>query len=147
MAESTIGGIPSTIVFTLIISFFAFFSSVTCVTLYFYKRNPRRLERLRQLEQAAEFVETFPLGIWAEAPKIWEVWVDRHPKHTSNWEDLLVRLPFMPSPVFFFQIPRSQTSFPASQLDIRAGSTRNPRIVTYPTEQKFGVGVPQCSHE
>lgn len=96
MANNTIGGIPATIVFTLIVSFFAFFASVTCVTLYYYKRDPRRLERLRQLEQAIEDRETTFLGNvnWVEMPIIWEVWADKHPKRTSKWEDLLVRLPF-----------------------------------------------------
>ncbi|KAF9788297.1 hypothetical protein BJ322DRAFT_1048150 [Thelephora terrestris] len=82
-------GVPTTIVFTLIISFFALFASVTCVTLYYYKRDPRRLERLRQFEQAAEGREIIPLGACAEPPIIWEVWADGHPKQTSKWEDLL----------------------------------------------------------
>src|SRR5258708_1712932 len=101
MAGNTIGGIPATIVFTLIISFFAFFASVTCVTLYYYKRDPRRLQRLRQLENAVETREPVLLESWAEAPIIWEVWADKHPKPTSNWNDLLVRLPFVSSPVLF----------------------------------------------
>jgi hypothetical protein len=107
MADNTIGGIPATIVFTLIISFFAFFASITCVALYYYKRNPRRLERLRQLEQAVEARETIPLGTWAEAPILWEVWADKHPKSTSEWKDLLVRLSSVSSSVFFYLRPRT----------------------------------------
>ena len=94
MADNGVGGVPTTIVFTLIISFFAFFASVTCVSLYYYsKRDPRRLERLRQLEQAAQDMETMPIETWAEMPTIWEVWADEHPKPTSEWEDFLVRPP------------------------------------------------------
>lgn len=90
MADNGVGGVPTTIVFTLIISFFAFFASVTCVSLYYYsKRDPRRLERLRQLEQAAQDMETMPIETWAEMPTIWEVWADEHPKPTSEWEDFL----------------------------------------------------------
>lgn len=99
MANNGATGVPTTIVFTLIISFFALFASVTCVTLYYYKRDPRRLERLRQFEQAAEGRETISLGSWAEQPIIWEVWADGHPKPTSKWGDLLVRLYFAIFPV------------------------------------------------
>lgn len=102
MAGNTIGGIPATIVFTLIISFFAFFASITCVTLYYYKRDPRRLERLRRLEQAFEASETIPLGVSEEAPILWEVWADRHPKPTSKWEDLLVCFLLSSLPPFSF---------------------------------------------
>lgn len=120
MADNTIGGVPATIVFTLIISFFAFFASVTCVTLYYYKRDPQRRERLRQLEQGIEVRETIPLGAWPEMPIVWEVWADKHPKPTANWEDLLVRFLFMMmTPVF----SNSEVAIlnPASQLDIRTG--------------------------
>ena len=91
MSDSNIGGIPATIVFTLIISFFAFFASVTFVTLYYYKRDPRRLQRLQQIERVTETQETIALGPLAEPPILWQVWADRYPKLTSKWEDLLVR--------------------------------------------------------
>lgn len=76
------------IVFTLILSFVGFFAGVTCITLYYYKRGSRRLERLERTQRAAEDRE----GRWSEKPVIWDVWTDKHPKTTSMWNDLLVRL-------------------------------------------------------
>jgi hypothetical protein len=99
--NNTVGGIPATVIFTLIISFFAFFAAVTCVTLYYYKRDPRRLERLRRIEEEVEARDSITLGAWEETPAIWEVWADKYPKPTSKWEELLVRLPFATSPVPF----------------------------------------------
>lgn len=102
MADSTIGPkTPVTIIFTLIISFLGFFAAVTCVTLYYYKRGSRRLQRLEQIQWDTEGRETIPLGTyWSERPVIWEVWADKYPKPTSKWEDLLVRprfaAPFVP---------------------------------------------------
>ena len=83
-----------TIVFTLILSFLGFFAAVTCVTMYYYKRGAGRLERLEQIQQASERRENLALGA---RPAIWEVWADKHPKLTSKWNDLLVRLRFAAS--------------------------------------------------
>lgn len=99
MAENIIEGTPVTIVFTLIISFLGFFAVVTCVTLYFYKRRTRRLEHI---QQGTGGRGTLILGAnWSERPAIWEVWADKHPKPTSTWDDLLVRLRFADSLVLF----------------------------------------------
>jgi len=76
-----------TIIFTLIISFIGFFAVVTCVALYYYKRGPRHFERLERIHQAIEDREIFAL--WSERPIIWEVWVDKYPKPTSQWNGLL----------------------------------------------------------
>lgn len=101
MADSVMKRTPVTIIFTLIISFLGFFAAVTCVTLYYYKRNNNRLERLEQ-QWGAEGRETVPLGPhWSERPIIWEVWADKYPKPTSKWEDFLVRLRFAASSVSF----------------------------------------------
>jgi hypothetical protein len=89
-----------TIVFILIVSFLGFFAAVTCVTLYYYKRGARRLERSERIQQAAEGRKT--LGVhWSERPAIWEVWADKHPKPTSKWNDLLVCIRFAASPFSF----------------------------------------------
>jgi len=98
MGENAFRGTPVTIVFTLILSFLGFFAAVTCVTMYYYKRGSGRLERLEQLQQASERRETLAL---AARPAIWEVWADEHPKLTSTWNDLLVRLPFAASSIPF----------------------------------------------
>lgn len=94
MGENAFRGTPVTIVFTLILSFLGFFAAVTCVTMYYYKRGAGRLERLEQIQQASERRENIALGA---RPAIWEVWADKHPKLTSKWNDLLVRLRFAAS--------------------------------------------------
>ena len=146
-ANNTVGGIPATIIFTLIISFFAFFAAVTCVTLYYYKRDPRRLQRLRQIEEA-EARDSITFGAWEEAPAIWEVWADKHPKPTSEWEGLLVRLPFTCSLPF---LPSDSAA--ASEFDVFSRSTPAPRVTTSPkpssavrTGWEWGMDRSQWGH-
>ena len=134
MADNDAGSIPTTIVFTLIVSFFAFFASVTCVTLYYYsKRDPRRLERLRQLEQAAQDMETMTMETWVETPTIWEVWADGRPKPTSKWEDFLVRSPTSRSPRSLWFLYHKQPL----NLTYESNQPQSPAV---PTPQSRGAG-------
>ena len=88
MAENGFGRTPVTIVFTLILSFLGFFAGVTCVTMYYYRRGSRGLDRLERLQQAAGDREANR----SRRPVIWDVWADKHPKPASTWNDFLVCL-------------------------------------------------------
>ena len=89
------GDIPTTTVFSLILSLFGFFATVTCISLYYYKKDSRRLQRLEPIQRATRARETASLSAqWLEKPVIWEVQADRYPKPISKWEDLLVSFRF-----------------------------------------------------
>lgn len=86
--------IPTTTIFSLILSLLGFFTVVTGATAFYYKRDSRRSERLELNQRGAEDRETTLGAHWSERPAIWDVWVDKYPKPASKWEDLLVCLRF-----------------------------------------------------
>jgi len=95
------GDIPTTTVVSLILFLLGFFATVTSITLYYYKKYSRRLERLELIQRATEGSEASLAAQWQEKPVIWEVQADRYPELISKWEDLLVSFRFTTSSVPF----------------------------------------------
>ena len=93
--------IPTTTIFSLILSLFGFFATVTSIALYYHRRDSRRLERLEFAQRATEGHEITFGAHWLEKPVIWDVWANRYPEPTSKWEDLLVGFRFTSSSVPF----------------------------------------------
>lgn len=123
---------------SLILSLFGFFTMVTGVALYYYRKDYRRLERLEAIQRAAESRETASLEAhWLERPVIWEVWADRYPKLTSKWEDFLVSFRFASS--LSFRVCLYNCDFAAaSQHDVRSRSTLDPLATASPESTATG---------
>jgi len=147
--------IPTTTILSLILSLFGFFTMVTGVALFYYRKDYRRLERLEAIQRAAESREIASFEAhWLERPVIWEVWADRYPKSTSKWEDFLVIFRFASSlslVPFSFRVRLICNSATASQHDVRSRSTLDPLATASPEsiaagseEQRVGIRRRGC---
>ena len=139
---------PTTTIFSLILALLGFFTAVTSATMFYHRRDSRRLRRLELAQQAAEGRGSTSLPPhWSERPVIWEVCADKHPKRTSNWEDSLVSYTFALWTPLFFRDYSTRIIPTASQHDVRSRSTLDPRAAASPvsgsTEQRRGVGIHQ----
>ena len=143
---------PTTTIFALILTLLCFFAAATGVTIFYFKKDSRRLSRSELLQQATEGDETISPKAHFRTPEIWEVWADKYPKPTSKWEDLLVSLCFANFLPFFIRL----TFATASHSVVRSRSTVHPPTaappepgIATPTENGRGVEVrrqPGCRH-
>lgn len=127
---------------SLILSLFGFFTMVTGVALFYYRKDYRRLERLEAIQRAAESREIASREArWLEKPVIWEVWADRYPKPTPKWEDFVVSLRFASSLSLVplsFRVRLICNSAAASQHDLRSRSTLDPSATASPESTATG---------
>ena len=134
--------IPTTTILSLILSLFGFFTVVTGVALFYYRKDYRRLERLEAIQRAAESREIASLEArWLEKPVIWEVWADRYPKPTSKWEDFVVSFRFASSlslAPLSFRVRLICNFAAASQHDVRSRSTLDPSATASPESTATG---------